>query len=226
MRCPRCSKPVDELAETCYACHYSIKEAEAFFGSNLVQMDRLHDVAHCLRKRDRDDVEDILDQMEGRFPQLCFFTYLGDLQSQIRLHELGFWLLNHVAVRGADFSRPNENAVLVLLDVNSRQVGITLGYFAEQLLDEQSLHACLQAARPHFINGDFGLGLCLVFKKLCKALSRKAREMKRESPRRRSPGHGPEDPGKVSRAALPSPSPHPLLAGLTPIYSGRVSPLS
>lgn len=222
MRCPRCSKPVDELAETCYACQYSIKEAQAFFGSNLVQMDRLHDVAHCLRKRERDEVEEMLDQMEVRFPQLCFFTYIGDLQSQIRLHELGFWLLNHVAVRGADFSRPNENAVLVLLDVNSKQAGITLGYFAEYLLNEENLHACLQAARPYLVNGEYGQGLCVLYKKLCRVLSRRARELRRESVRPR-PRTAEEEEGPSTASFAVSSSVLPSI-GLTPApFGGRLS---
>lgn len=179
MKCPHCSRPVDHEAETCYSCGYSLAKAESVFGRNFVQMNRLHDAAHCLRKPERDVLEDILDQMEMRFPQLLFCAYLGALTNQVRLNELGFWLLNHAEVRGADFARPNENAVLVLIDVNTKQVGISLGYFSEILLTEDEGYRCLQAARPFLVNAAYGQALSVMFRRIGRSLSRRARYLKR-----------------------------------------------
>ncbi|MCB1229626.1 MAG: hypothetical protein KDN19_05140 [Verrucomicrobiae bacterium] len=179
MKCPHCSRPVDHEAETCYSCGYSLTLAESVFGRNFVQMNRLHDAAHCLRKPERDALEDIFDQMEMRFPQLLFCVYLGALNDQVRLNELGFWLLNHAEVRGADFARPNENAVLVLIDVNTKQAGISLGYFSEILLPEDEGYRCLQAARPFLVNAAYGQAVATMFRKIGRALSRRARYLKR-----------------------------------------------
>ncbi len=179
MKCPHCSRPVDHDAESCYSCGYSLTKAESIFGRNYVQMNRLHDAAHCLRKPERDALEDIIDQMEMRFPQLLFCTYLGALSQQVRLNELGFWLLNHAEVRGADFARPNENAVLLLIDVNTKQAGISLGYFSEILLPEDEGYRCLQAARPYLVNAAYGQALATMFRKIGRSLSRRARHLKR-----------------------------------------------
>lgn len=149
------------------------------FGRNYVQMSRLHDAAHCLRKPEKDALEDILDQMEMRFPQLLFCIYLGALSDQVRLNELGFWLLNHAEVRGADYARPNENAVMVIIDVNTKQAGISLGYYSEILLPEDEGYRCLQAARPFLVNAAYGQALAIMFRKIGRSLSQRARFLKR-----------------------------------------------
>jgi hypothetical protein len=179
MKCPHCSRPVDHEADTCYSCGYSLRAAESFFGRNFVQMSRLHDAAHCLRKPERDTLEDLMDQLEMRFPQMLFCVYIGALSTEVRLNELGFWLLNHAEVRGADYARPNENAVLILIDVTSKQAGISLGYLSELLLPEDDGYRCLQAARPYLVNGAYGQALALLFRKIGRTLSRRARHLKR-----------------------------------------------
>lgn len=153
------------------------------FGRNFVQMSRLHDAAHCLRKPERDVLEDILDQLEMRFPQMLFCIYLGALSREVRLNELGFWLLNHAEVRGADYARSNENAVLLLIDVTAKQAGLSLGYLAELLLPEDEGYRCLQAARPYLVNGAYGQALAILLRRVGRVLSRQARQLKRHPER-------------------------------------------
>lgn len=183
MKCPHCSRPVDHEAVTCYSCGYSLSAAELVFGRNFVQMSRLHDAAHCLRKPERDVLEDILDQLEMRFPQMLFCIYLGALSREVRLNELGFWLLNHAEVRGADYARSNENAVLLLIDVTAKQAGLSLGYLAELLLPEDEGYRCLQAARPYLVNGAYGQALAILLRRVGRVLSRQARQLKRHPER-------------------------------------------
>ncbi|MCB1093440.1 MAG: TPM domain-containing protein, partial [Verrucomicrobiae bacterium] len=171
MKCPHCSRPVDHEADTCYSCGYSLSAAESVFGRNYVQMSRLHDAAHCLRKPERDALEDILDQLEMRFPQMLFCIYLGALTKEVRLNELGFWLLNHAEVRGADYARSNENGVLLLIDVNTKQAGISLGYVTEVLMPEDEGYRCLQAARPYLVNGAYGQALAILLRRVGRVLS-------------------------------------------------------
>ena len=185
MKCPHCFRPVDHEALTCYSCGYSIADAEEIFGRNFVRMNRLNDAAHCLRKTDRDEVEEVLEMLEFRFPQLLFCCYLGALDKKMKLNELGFWLLNHAEIAGADFARPNENAVLVLIDVNSKQAGISLGYFMETLLSEEEAYRALLASPPLLLNGSYGMALSGIFRRVGRSLSRAAREMRKPpAPRR------------------------------------------
>jgi hypothetical protein len=140
-------------------------------------MDRLHDAAHCLRKEERDEVIAVMDRLQDRFPQLFFCAYLGTLPKNVRMSELGFWLLNHAAVKGVDIARPNENAILLLLDTNTGEAGISLGYYVEKFLDEMAATRCLRSARSHFVNGENGKALSKVMRKVGRALSKRSRNV-------------------------------------------------
>lgn len=178
MKCPRCLRPVDHEAASCYSCGYSESDAVAACGSNQVYLNRIHDAAHCLRKQERDDLGATLDLLEMKFPQMLFCAYLGTLPKSLSLQELGFWLLNHGQVKGAEYARPNENGILLLMDLNRKQVGISLGYFAETLITEEDIYRALTAARPHLVNAEYGPAFEKVFVKLGKVLDRQAKKLR------------------------------------------------
>lgn len=181
MKCPSCQRPVDHEAESCYSCGYSELEASERYGSNLVILNRVHDAAHCLRKQERDELSETLDRLELKFPQMLFCVYLGNLPSHLCISELGFWLLNHGQVRGAEYVRPNENAILVVVDMVTKQIGISLGYFAETLLSEEDAYRALTYSRPHLINSEYGEGIEKVFLRLSKVLQKKGRKLRKLS---------------------------------------------
>ena len=148
----------------------------------MVEMDRLHDAAHCLRKEERDEVLAVMDRLKDRFPQLFFCAYLGTLPENVRMSELGFWLLNHAAVKGVDIARPNENAILLLLDTNTSEVGISFGYYVEKFIDQMTASRCLRSARSHFLKGENGKALCKIMRKLGRALGKRSRNVLRIQP--------------------------------------------
>ncbi|MEM7602533.1 MAG: TPM domain-containing protein [Verrucomicrobiota bacterium] len=181
MKCPKCQRPVDHEAESCYSCGYSELEAAAKYGANRVFLNRLHDAAACLRRHERDELNACLDRLEISYPQMLFCTYIGALPEEISISELGFWLLNHGQVKGAEYARPNENGVLLILDMNAKRVGVSLGYFAETLISEEDAYRALTHARPNLLNAEYGEALEKVFVRLAKTLRRKARRMKKSS---------------------------------------------
>ncbi len=179
MKCPRCLRPVDHEAASCYSCGYSETDAAAAFGRNRVLLNRVHDAAHCLRKQERDNLAETLDQLEVKFPQMLFCAYLGALPANVGLSELGFWLLNHGQVKGAEYARPNENGILVVMDLNRKQIGLSLGYFAETLVSEEDGYRILTAARPNLVNSEYGEAIERIFLKLGKLLDRQGRKLKK-----------------------------------------------
>lgn len=179
MKCPKCARPVDHEAESCYSCGYSELEAATRHGANIVSLNRVHDAAYCLRKQERDDLNDTLDQLEMLFPQMLFCAYLGTLPEGLSLSELGFWLLNHGQVRGAEYARPNENAILVVMDMNSKQIGVSLGYFAETIIGEEDAYRALLFARPNLLNAEYGEAISLIFTRLGRTLKRKGKKLRK-----------------------------------------------
>lgn len=182
MKCPRCSVIVGQRSPTCHGCGFSLIELTPLFGNQCVQMDRLHDDAHCLLKRDRDRVVQTMDRFEARFPQLFFATYLSALPEGTQLSELGFWLLNYAAVRSVDIDRPNENALMLVVDLHAKRVSVSLGYYAEMLLDEASVERALNVARPWFMNAEYGTAIIAVMSQLGKTLSRNSRNLRSRAP--------------------------------------------
>lgn len=148
-------------------------------GSNQVLLHRVHDAAHCLRKHERDELGETLDFLESKFPQMLFCAYLGTLPASLKISELGFWLLNHGQVRGAEFARPNENGVLVVMDLNTKQIGISLGYFAETLITEEDAYRALNAARPNLVNAEYGEAIERIFLKIGKVLDKQGRKLRK-----------------------------------------------
>ena len=148
-------------------------------GSNQVLLHRVHDAAHCLRKHERDELGETLDFLESKFPQMLFCAYLGTLPASLKISELGFWLLNHGQVRGAEFARPNENGVLVVMDLNTKQIGVSLGYFAETLITEEDAYRALNAARPNLVNAEYGEAIERIFLKIGKVLDKQGRKLRK-----------------------------------------------
>jgi hypothetical protein len=181
MKCPKCLRPVDHEAESCYSCGYSELEAAQKYGANQVFLNRIHDAAACLRKQNRDELAFALDQLEVRFPQMLFCAYLGALPDDLSMSELGFWLLNHGQVKGAEYARPNENGILLILDMNTKQIGVSLGYFAESLISEEEAYRALLHARPHLLNAEYGEALEKIFFRLAKVLRKRGRKLRKLS---------------------------------------------
>lgn len=180
MKCPRCHRPVDHEADTCYSCEYSAIDAMRRFGSNEVRMKRIHDAADCLRVRENHEISELFDALETRFPQLLFSVYLGELRG-IPISELGFWLLDHATISDAGIARTNDCGVLLIVDIADRRMGLSTGYFAERLIDEEASLRILMASRSYFLNNEFGEGVHATFRRVEKHLVKQARKMKKLS---------------------------------------------
>jgi uncharacterized membrane protein YgcG len=178
MKCPSCRRPVDHEANSCYSCGYSALQAMKNFGFDPVKMRQIHDVVGCLRASELNNINQTLQNLEDRFPQLLFAVYFGELTETISIGELGFWLLNQATVEGASVVRSNENGIFLVIDVHQKQAGISLGYCTEMLLTEADCLRALRAARSFFRNGEFGAGVVVLWRKLEKSLATQAQKMK------------------------------------------------
>jgi len=138
-------------------------------------MDRLMDAAHSLTAEGQAAVSARMDAFESQFPQLYFSTYIDALPDDTSLREFGFWLLNRAAVGSIDFSRPNENGILLIIDMNGRSAGLTVGYFLEEHLGRTVLDRSLAVARGAWARGHFHEGIIECIDHLAFALRKRAR---------------------------------------------------
>ena len=140
--------------------------ADELFGEEDVDLNKFTDAAGVLRMKEREPMRRTLAQFEAKFPQLFVSIYLGAFEELESLRQLGFWMLNRAVYVDVAEERPNENGVLILVDVNSKSVGITYGYALLPYLDEEMTFAALSAAHPSFLQGNFLEALTTVINRL------------------------------------------------------------
>ena len=220
MKCPRCVQSVSSGREQCGRCGFQLSCLDEEFGRDVVLLDRLTDAAHCLRVRERDALSQLLDDFEEEFPQLFAAVYFGALPELTSIRQFGFWLINHAAIPSLDISKPNEQGVLIVVDLQSRVIGVTLGYMLERYVSAKDLERCLRAARTHLFAGDFHRGVTVFVRKLSHVLRKVARRARRH-PEQYAPQVRPDvSPPHFTKLKEDRPEPVPESAEAMPVPDG------
>jgi uncharacterized membrane protein YgcG len=170
------------------ACGFTLAVTDAQYGADGVVLVRLNDTDGALRPAERARLESQLARFERAFPQLFLVIYLGPLESESVLREFGFWLLNRAAVAGIEFTRSNENGLVLLADPARCLVGVVVGSQVESLLAEYVLKAVLREARDRLRRRGLAPGLRCVIDGLIRELRRRADSDGGDSPTDSSPG--------------------------------------
>ncbi|MEM7013568.1 MAG: TPM domain-containing protein [Verrucomicrobiota bacterium] len=152
--------------------------AKDVFGYDDVHFHQLSDLADCLEKKERQQLQKLIDRLEKRFPQLWFGICFVALSERASLREFGFWLMNHATVT-SDEPRPNENGVILTIDLTSRVAGFSLGYYSERFMSDGDLFRALNEGAPYLKQGDYELGVRVMLERFAKILAQQAREAAR-----------------------------------------------
>ncbi len=155
-------------------------QADEVFGHGDVRVRKFADVAGVLRMKEREPMRRVLERFEARFPQLFVAVYLGAFEDLNNLRQFGFWMLNRAAYEDVDLDRPNENGILIVVDVNGKSAAITYGYALMPYLDEDSTFAALSAGHPLFLQSNYLAALTAVVRKLEKTLIKGWRRVRRD----------------------------------------------
>lgn len=158
--CPRCSEPLHQGQSACTICSFSLGDADSYFGSRRVRLHRLLDVSETISDEHTEQLHRRLERFELEFPQLFFASYIADLPDDINLRELGFWLINRAII---DSPRGNDNAILLCINNQHLSASLSLGYFPEQYLGEDTLAEILEETSPHLAGRQFArlISTCL-----------------------------------------------------------------
>ncbi|MGC6582464.1 MAG: TPM domain-containing protein [Akkermansiaceae bacterium] len=130
-------------------------DVDILFGNEDVILTKFMDAAGVLRRKERDAMRKILERFEQKFPQLFFSIYVGAFDDIPNLRQFGFWLLNRAAYSDVGVDRPNENGVLLVLDVNGKTAAMSFGYAIMPYLDEDTTFDALSAAHPFLLQGEY-----------------------------------------------------------------------
>lgn len=192
MKCPRCVQRIHRAASSCPHCGFALADADARFGGEEVRLRCLTDAAGLFRRRDRERVENALDKISRRFPQLFVAVYTGSLGEVSNLRQFGFWLLNRAAFEDVPVEKPNEAGILITIDPESKGAGIAFGYMLDPFLEESDTFDCLSRAHAYWLEGRYTEGLIRALAHLERVLKKRARQARR-------------DPERFERKVLPPP---------------------
>ena len=178
MKCPRCIQELQNGVLQCPHCSFSLAYLDAQFGEDAVVLERLTDAVDCLSVSEMLHVDEFLNAFEERFPQLFLAIYAGFLPDMTDNRQFAFWLLNRATVPSLDHTRPNENGSLLVLDLNSKSISFTLGYFVEPYFTDHELATLLKKGHRQLVVGEYGAALFKIIPAFSRLLAEKARTIK------------------------------------------------
>lgn len=183
MKCPRCVQVIHRGAENCPHCGFTCGDADAVHGGGVIEIGRLDDAAGLLRRAERRRVESALDGFERRFPQLFFAIHTCRQGEAGDLRQFGFWLLNRARFVGLGDDVGNEGGILLTLDPEAREAGLTWGYRLDPVLDDHESFLCLSRAHAYWVEGRFAAGMLRVIEQMSRVLVKRSRQARRQPER-------------------------------------------
>lgn len=130
-------------------------DVDTLFGAEDVILKKFTDAAGVLRMKEREAIRAVMEDFEKRFPQLFFAIYVAAFDEIPSLRQFGFWLLNRAAYSDVGLDRPNENGILIVIDVNGKAAAISFGYSLMPYLNEDNTFEALSEAHPFLIQGEY-----------------------------------------------------------------------
>ncbi|MBB5352289.1 hypothetical protein HNR46_002532 [Haloferula luteola] len=181
MKCPRCVQVIHRGAEVCPHCAFSLAVADEWYGSEGPRMARLDDGGGLMTRAARDQVQRAMDRFERKFPQLWFAVHTGRPPGGGDFRQYGFWVLNRAEVTDLQAGRPREGGILLAIDPDTRQAGMTWGYRLDGHLGEEDTFMAMSRAHAYWVEGLYEAGILRVMEETTRVLIRRARRAKRLS---------------------------------------------
>jgi len=181
MKCPRCVQQIHRAAASCPHCGFSIADADQLFGNEEIKLRTLTDAAGIFRRHERMLLEEAMDKIAHRFPQIFVAIYTGSLGESGHLRQFGFWLLNRGVFEDVPVEKPNENGILIVIDPDSKAAGMTHGYLLDPYLEEQDSFDCLSRAHAYWLEGRYAEGALRSLRALEKLLIKRCRQACRDT---------------------------------------------
>lgn len=180
MKCPRCVQKIHRAAATCPHCGFSIIDADERFGHEDVRLRCLTDSAGILRRGDRERVEEAMERISRRVPQVFVAVYTGALGEVANIRQFGFWLLNRSAFEDVPIEKPNEAGILLTIDPESKAAGMVFGYLLDPFLEESDTFECLTRAHSSWLEERYADGILKALAQLEGILCKRSRQARRD----------------------------------------------
>ncbi len=154
MHCPSCEHRLELGATRCETCGFQLDQLDQRYGNQDFRLEQITDTTKFLRGSDKLAVQEVIDEFETQFPQFFPTFFIGQLPANNKLSEFASWMLNHGRIHVLGELRNSENTFLFVIDLTSRSITVSVGYFAEHYVSENDLRELLSDAIPFLASGD------------------------------------------------------------------------
>ena len=134
--CPACGGPLKPDSKWCPTCNFTGGDSIRFFPDSPPPLLPILDAAEIFTEADTRKIERVREAIGKRFPQFRWRVCSVNLPQETRLSLFGFWLLNASPLAENETSDERTWTVLLLINANTGQAAVILGYAAEPFLSD------------------------------------------------------------------------------------------
>ena len=168
-------------AEECPHCGLTLGLLDSVYAGFSRVVRRPHDTAGVLRVKDRARVAKWIAKAEKAFPQLYFSLATVSLRDDQQIRSYGYWLMNRGVFEERHESSRDDGCVLLVLDVNRKEVCVCFGYLMDRQMKEAEAFSALADAHPHLLEGNYVRSIDVMLRGVKKYVKRLCRRAKREA---------------------------------------------
>jgi len=186
MKCPECLEKIHDHAEECPHCGMTLERLSANFeGIKLNVNDGVHDVAGVLSLDMRKQMQVAVHTCEKQFIGVNLAVSFVALRDHQTIETYGFWLLNNGMYLRSNKNKQNtgdgRGRVLLVLDVETKRVGLSYGYYFDRYIREKENFDVLSSGHASLLEGEMIKGCEQIFislKALLKVAVQRAKSQK------------------------------------------------
>jgi uncharacterized membrane protein YgcG len=171
MKCPGCASILETPAEVCPTCKFTLRRLDPKFGTVPLHTRYLTDRSSSLTLDEVERLRDLLERFETKFPQSVFSVFVTDLPAGTNIREFTFWLANRARFASVDAIAAQNFDVLLVIDAETHNAALTVGYGLEKFISEDDLNAALTGALPALRDGELERGIRLCIEEMTKQLT-------------------------------------------------------
>ena len=171
MKCPACGNSLDAPATDCPTCKFTLRRLDTKFGTVPLHTRYLTDRSSSLTLREISRLREMLRRFEKKFPQSLFSVFVTDLPAGSDIKEFTFWLANRAQFGAIEAVGEYNFDLLLVIEAETGNAALTVGYGLEKFLLEDDLNAVLAAGLPAFRSGKLERGIRLCVEEMTKQLT-------------------------------------------------------
>ena len=142
-------------AEECPHCGMRLEDLDEVYSGFERKVRRPHDAAGVLRIQQRRQVAKWIAKAEKKFPQLYFSVATVSLCDDQHIRSYGFWLMNRGQFEDVPESASADGCVLLVIDVNRKEVCLHFGYLLDYCVEEESAFEALTGGHPYLLESNY-----------------------------------------------------------------------